>query len=249
VKRKLLLVILLSCACQVAAQDTLGLNSRPDQPFFHSGWGRALMSAAIPGSAQLVRHEWLRGGVFLGAESFLAANAISFWNHQNQNAADDHPSRLYDHDFAIGLATWYGLGALFTAADAWYGTTGKIETVPMRAVWHTALFPGWGQLSNGKRWKAAVVFAVQTSLAFGVFTQHERYLYSQARDETDLANFYKDDRNRLVWWSAGLLMLSCADAYVDCHLRDWNVSPDLSLTPTYFPREKTAGLALQWVLK
>jgi hypothetical protein len=249
VKLKLLLALLLGCAIHAAAQDTLGFNRPPKKPFFETGWGRALMSAAVPGSAQLVRHEWLRGGIYLAAEGLLAADAIYFWNHQDQRLPDDHPGRLYDHDYGMGLATWYGLGAIFTAADAWYGTTGRIETVPMRAVWHTALFPGWGQLSNGKRWKAAIVFAAQTGLAFGVFTQHERYLYHQARGETDLANFYKDDRNRLVWWSAGLLLLSCADAYVDCHLRDWNISPDLTVAPTYFPREQTAGLTLQLMVK
>jgi hypothetical protein len=207
------------------------------------------MSTALPGSGQLAQGEWLRGSLFLAAEGIMVYQAISFWNHEDQRAALDQPGRLYDRDNARGLMTWYGLGAIFTAADAWYAIAEKRETVPMRAVWHSVVFPGWGQLTNGKPWKAAIVFAAQTGLAFSVFTQHERYKFYEARGETSFADFYKNDRNRLVWWSVGLILLSSADAYVDCHLRDWNITPDLSLTPAYFPGQKTTGLTLQWNLR
>jgi hypothetical protein len=246
-KRPALILIFFCWALAASAQDTLSQQPGLKKPFFHTGWGRALMSAAVPGSAQLARREWLRGGLYLAGEAFLVYDAFHFWDHQYERPPSDHAGRIYDRDTALGLATWYGLGALFVAADAWYATTGWRETVPMRAMWHSLVFPGWGQLSNGQRWRAAIVFGVQTGLAYSVFTQHQRFHYHQSRGEEGLASFYKNDRNRLVWWSVGLLLASSAEAYVGCHLRDWNVSPDLSLSPTYFPEQKTVGLSLSLI--
>lgn len=198
----------------------------------------------VPGLGQASRGEWLRAGVFFAGEAFLALDARHFWDHQYNRAGADAAGRHYDRDTAYGLAVWYGLGALFAAADAGYAASKSRETHPTRAAFRSALFPGWGQLANGKRWKAAGAFLVQTGLGLGVYTQHQRYLYYQAVGQSSQASFYKSDRNRLIWWSVGLLLFSAADAFVDCHLRDWDVSEKLSWAPIYFPLQKSAGLAL-----
>jgi hypothetical protein len=146
---------------------------------------------------------------------------------------------------AYGLAVWYGMTAILSAADAGYAASKKRETKPTRAAFKSVFFPGWGQLSNGKRWKAAEMFLLQTSFALSAFTQHERFLFYDAQGDASQAGFYKNDRNRLIWWSAGIMLFSAFDAFVDCHLRDWNVSEKLSILPQYSPGSKSAGLSLR----
>ena len=46
-----------------------------------------------------------------------------------------------------------------------------------------------------------------------------------------LADFYRDDRNRLVWWTVGLTLIAGFDAYVEAHLYDFRIDPELGTTP------------------
>jgi len=238
-RRAVFAISIVCLVLQASAQDSLR------QPFFRSPWGRALQSAAIPGLGQAAQGDWLRGGLFLAGEAFLALDAFHFWDNQYQRVSSDAAGRRYDRDTAYGLAVWYSLGALFAAADAGYGSSRWRETRPTMAALRSIFFPGWGQLANGRRWKAAGMFALQTGFAFGAFTQHERFLYHDGRGESADASFFKNDRNRLIWWSVGIAIFSAADAFVDCHLRDWNVSEKLSLGPAYFPKPNAWGLGLR----
>jgi hypothetical protein len=249
VKRVILLFLILNVLA-VHAQDTLTQSSLPRKvPLMTSASGRALQSAAVPGLGQALQREWLRGGVFFAGASFLAADALHFWESQYDRAGSDQAGRIYDRDTAYGLAVWYGVSALFAAADAGYTASRSRETNPTWAAFKSILFPGWGQLSNGKHWKAMGIFALQTSVAFGIFTQHEHYIFYNALNQPSTASFYKNDRNRLVWWSAGIAILSALDAFVDCHLRDWNVSEELSWAPYYSPESRSTGLSLNLALR
>jgi hypothetical protein len=226
-------------AAAPVAQD----SSRP--PFLRSPSGYALQSVLVPGLGQITQGDWIQGGLFFAGEAFLAYDALHFWEHQYQRGSADAPGRRYDRDTAYGLAVWYGAGALFCAADAFYAKRSSDEVSPTRAAFRSALFPGWGQLSNGKRIKAGAVFLLQTGLGFAAFTQHERFLFYDSRGETDEADFYKNDRNRLLWWSVGALLYSAADAFVDAHLRRWDVSEDLSLIPLLDPDRRMLGLQIR----
>ena len=210
-----------------------------------SPFGRALQSAALPGLGQALRGEWIRGGLYFAGAAFLAGDAMHFWENQYDRSASDGAGRVYDRDMAYGLAVWYGMAAILSAADAGYATSKSRETRPTLAAFKSIFFPGWGQLSNGKRWKAAGMFLLQTGFAFGAFTQHERFLFYDAHGDVNQASFYKSDRNRLIWWSAGIMLFSAFDAFVDCHLRDWNVSEKLTLLPRFSPESKSAGLSLR----
>lgn len=234
------LVLLLSIGISTAsAQDTLRSS------VFKSAWIPTLQSAAAPGWGQLSRGEWLRGSLFLAGEAFLAWDAVHFWENQYNRPGWDKSGRVYDRDTAYGLAGWYALGALFSAADAYYGAAQTRESSSTLAVLRSLAFPGCGQLANGKRWKAAGVFLLQTSLAYAAYTQHQRFLFYDGQGQDQEARFFKNDRNRLLWWSVGAMIYSAADAYVDCQLQKWDVSPDLTLAPVYFPEQKAWGVALQ----
>jgi len=231
------------------AQDTLP-SMPPPRPvsFMVSPYGRAMQSAVLPGLGQALRGEWIRGGLYFAGAAFLAGDAMHFWENQYDRSASDGAGRVYDRDMAYGLAVWYGMAAILSAADAGYATSKSRETRPTLAAFKSIFFPGWGQLSNGKRWKAAGMFLLQTGFAFGAFNQHERFLFYDALGDVNQASFYKSDRNRLIWWSAGIMLFSAFDAFVDCHLRDWNVSEKLALLPNYSPESKSAGLSLRVAL-
>lgn len=208
----------------------------------------ALESLLLPGLGQVSRGEWVRGGFFLAAEGALALSALYYWQSSQDRPSWDDAGRIFDRDVAYGLATWYGVGAVFNALDAYYaGKTQRIGN-PNLAAFQSVLFPGWGQLANGQRWKAVGMFAMQTGLAYAVYYQHNNYLYYKALGEEIEAGFYKDDRNRLIWWSVGAVIFSAADAFVDCHLRNWDVSDRLTWTPVFNPNSRSFGFGLRLFL-
>ncbi len=192
----------------------------------------AVQSVVLPGLGQATQGHWKRAGVILAGEAFLAGDAVYHWELQYDLSGDDTAGRTFYRDVAYGLSAWYALGAAFSALDALYGEPPAGAGNPTLSVFQSLLFPGWGQLANGRHWKAAGMFVLQTSLGFAAYYQHQNYLYYLARGEEKSADFYRDDRNRLIWWSLGALIFSAADAYVDAHLRTWDISDDLSLAPT-----------------
>ena len=53
-----------------------------------------------------------------------------------------------------------------------------------------------------------------------IFTEQDLF-----RDE----KFYRNQRNSLIWWLAGTILLSMGDAYVDAHLYGLDWSPEISM--------------------
>ncbi len=100
---------------------------------------------------------------------------------------------------------------------------------PMGAMWRSLLFPGWGQLYNRKYLKALILGGTEIGFIYGIIYQNDRYRNARGEGDTVRAAFYKDDRNRLSWWLAGIILYSMADAYADAHLWDFELSPELSL--------------------
>jgi hypothetical protein len=49
-------------------------------------------------------------------------------------------------------------------------------------------------------------------------------------DRRTFQRFFKNQRNRLIWWFAGTLALSMGDAYVDAQLYRLDFSPSLSFS-------------------
>ena len=96
---------------------------------------------------------------------------------------------------------------------------------PRGAMIRSILFPGWGQLYNGKKWKAAFVFAVETGIVGTIL-----YWNQQANRAPDAEHraLYLEYRNRGFWYLGLAILLSAGDAYVDAQLAGFDVSPDLS---------------------
>ena len=113
---------------------------------------------------------------------------------------------------------------------------------PGWAAARSTVFPGWGQAYVGN-WISAIVFAgAEAGLVYGAYVQHDRYVTALdnstnvKKDEDRIvlersANFYRDDRNKMFWYIAGLTIIASMDAYVEAHLYDFHIDPVLSTPP------------------
>jgi len=100
---------------------------------------------------------------------------------------------------------------------------------PSGAMWRSVLLPGWGQLYNRKYLKSLIIGGGEIAIIYGIWYQHNQYHDARDIGDTKAADFYRDDRNRLTWWLAGIILYSMADAYVDAHLMNFDLGRDLSL--------------------
>ena len=101
-----------------------------------------------------------------------------------------------------------------------------IRKSPRTALIRSALFPGWGQWYNGQKIKAILVLGGEATLIGYSIFYHNKAARSTEAYQRD---YYEYNGNRFIWWLAGLHVLSILDAYVDAHLWDFDVGPDLSI--------------------
>tara|TARA_B100000949_G_scaffold134771_2_gene118708 strand:- start:19297 stop:19866 length:570 start_codon:yes stop_codon:yes gene_type:complete len=143
---------------------------------------------------------------------------------------------------------------------------------PAKAAFYSAVLPGLGQAYNKRYWKIPIIYAgIGTGIYFYVQNTNE---YNRFRDayKRRLAGFSDDEfqgisdarlldaqttasRNRdvSIIVSLAFYMLNIVDANVDAHLRQYNISEDLSLEPTFevnpINTQPHYGLSLRLKLK
>lgn len=100
---------------------------------------------------------------------------------------------------------------------------------PKGALLRSAAYPGWGQLANGKPYKACIVMAVEAYFLGSAFSANRRAadadeLASVATTQAEIAALedkraiYEDRRNAHLWWLGAAILYSMLDAYVDASL-------------------------------
>ena len=150
---------------------------------------------------------------------------------------------------------------------------------PRIATRRSALIPGWGQAYNKEYWKIPIVYgilAIPTGLYFynNSYYKKTKFAY-EARfkeakgDPSDVPfideqlknlsitslqsyrNSFRRDRDYSILWFLLAWGLQVADATVFAHLKQFDVSNDLSmeLTPTFNQQTLTPGLGLTLNLK
>lgn len=148
---------------------------------------------------------------------------------------------------------------------------------PARAAFYSAVLPGLGQVSNRKYWKIPIIYAgIATGVYFYVKNDTD---YNRFRDayKRRLAGYTDDEffgpgstplisNNRLIdaqkstqrnknvsiIVSIGFYLLNIIDANVDAHLKQYDISDDLSITPklnTTDIARPSYGLSLRYTLK
>ena len=142
---------------------------------------------------------------------------------------------------------------------------------PAKAAFYSAVVPGLGQVYNKKYWKIPIIYA---GMAAGV------YFYKQQDDEYDrfrdaykrrlagydddefqgisddrLINAQKSAQNKSISIivTVAFYLLNVVDANVDAHLRQYEVSEDLSLQPNFdynqFNAKPQYGMSLTYRFK
>lgn len=139
---------------------------------------------------------------------------------------------------------------------------------PAKAAFYSAIFPGLGQIYNGRYWKLPIVYgALGTSIAIYIHNdeQYNRYRDAYKRrlagySDDEFQDLLSDDslidaqeqfrRNKelTLLVTAAIYILNIVDANVDAHLQQFNVSNDLTLNPSFdynqFTGEANFGLSL-----
>jgi len=95
------------------------------------------------------------------------------------------------------------------------------------------LLPGWGQAYNKRPLKAVIIGGLEEGLLYGVYRQNQLFRDERRRGNEPVAKAYREDRNRMTWMLAGVLIFSMTDAYVDAHLYNFDVSDKLSSASGY----------------
>lgn len=133
----------------------------------------------------------------------------------------------------------------------------KEQKSPLGAMLRSAVLPGWGQVYNESYLKAPLIFGVFAGLAGGVVYRHDQYATYRDRYKKAIQNpvygpdgktttgtydrntrlyklyreFYRDERDKLVFYMGIAYLLNIADAYVDAHLFDFDVDGPLGAPP------------------
>ncbi|RSK47774.1 DUF5683 domain-containing protein [Hymenobacter rigui] len=157
---------------------------------------------------------------------------------------------------------------------------GKRVTRPQKATLLALVLPGAGQIYNRQYWKLPLVYGGLGATGYGLFFYQSRYKeYSNGKKayldngtpiaqlkgsrvskETSIENvqrgvvFYRRYRDTFIAYNALVYGVTILDALVAAHLRDFDISDDLSLRldPAVLPTQTTApgaGLALTLRLK
>ncbi len=132
---------------------------------------------------------------------------------------------------------------------------------PKTVMRQSLIIPGWGQVTNGQIWKVPIIYGLIGGLSYYSVTLTKDYhdyraaYYNSFPENTDLRfgatpevlvgsspNFLKDQRNFLrnrrdfIYITIALAhILNVVDAYVFAHLRSFDVSDDLSMSPSINP--------------
>lgn len=109
---------------------------------------------------------------------------------------------------------------------------------PLKAVLLSAVLPGAGQFYNESYWKLPIVALVGGYFGYEIVNQtnkfvdyKEQYIASQTPENPNgnqqlltTRNFYRDQRDRFIFYFGIFYVINLVDAYVDAHLYDFDVS-------------------------
>ena len=103
--------------------------------------------------------------------------------------------------------------------STWVSKTPNVD--PSKAMYHSLLLPGWGQLENGKKKKAALIIAAEVICIGGYLYQSYR-IKNENFTDWEMSNM-RTDRNSFIIYFMVAKLYGMVDAYVDAHLAGFNV--------------------------
>jgi hypothetical protein len=117
----------------------------------------------------------------------------------------------------------------------------------------SAVTPAGGQFYTGNRLKGIALAGAELTLLGLTAREHirtedhwDRYTRTGDQREYELYVRGYDRRATLVWWAAGVWVLSVADAYVSAYLYKFDDQERLTLRMTPADQRPTLGICLRW---
>ncbi len=125
----------------------------------------------------------------------------------------------------------------------------KKERNPKRAALYSLLFPGAGQIYNGKIWKAPIVYAglgttiylidynrdfyrcLRDAYILRLNNEEDKYtgIISSADGIKNARDSFRKDMELAYFATAAVYLLQVIEAYIDAHLQTFDVDEDLSI--------------------
>jgi hypothetical protein len=122
---------------------------------------------------------------------------------------------------------------------------------PAKAAFYSAILPGLGQAYNKKYWKIPIIYAGFGVASYFLYDQNKKYqcyrksYFAMVDDDPLTVNtcdpnqsaadmkLYRDNYQKNYEYSVaglvGFYLLVAADAFVDAHLKNFDISDDLTL--------------------
>lgn len=125
---------------------------------------------------------------------------------------------------------------------------------PWLSVGLSAVLPGAGQIYTKNYWKVPIIWGLGGYWIYEWIQQNNKYKdfrdqYSASVAQNPplgnnqflrLRDFYRDQRDSFAWYMGFLYFLNLVDAYVDAHLYDFDVSPELTVDGKVAPRMRAS---------
>ena len=87
-----------------------------------------------------------------------------------------------------------------------------------KTAFYLSVFPGVGQLYNGKLLKGSLVLSLEAFAIYSWLENAKIYRDYDSLDNTLPKNRYLEKRNKYAWWVIFIYFYSMIDAMVDAHL-------------------------------
>jgi len=116
------------------------------------------------------------------------------------------------------------------------------------------MVPGWGQAKNGMWWKALIVAGIEGAMIERLYFEDRRvHVYRQKKyDYPGQTEYYerkeqrhKGHRRDFIWWTSLFVILSMGDAFVDAHLKSFDVHLEGSPAPADVTDGEANSLSLR----
>lgn len=197
-------------------------------------------SIILPGTAQIYNRDYWKLPVLYGGIAGFIYGGVH--NNGLFQETGDNSYRLRRNIFYAAAALTYWGGILDGAASFKY----KKDVLPARASIYSAMLPGLGQAYNGDYWKIPIIYGGFIATGYFISSNNQQYrfykdLYNQATTvgsgysggaSAETIKYYRDSYRRMRDYSilAGVVVyaLNVIDANVFAHLKDFDISDDLS---------------------
>ena len=105
---------------------------------------------------------------------------------------------------------------------------------PAKAALYGAMFPGGGQVYNGRWLKGALLLSLEAAVINQWYSNGDIYKKYESGNYSLSKHRYLEKRNKYAWWIFFIYVYGMLDAVVDAHLNPFNsvMTEDIELSET-----------------